>query len=176
MRGPDVASLAGLRAVRGVWLYGGLPRPSVTVCGSGVDAAGGLVQPLVVRVSSSVDRVSVWTVRAVAVGDDGRERDGMWWSARGLAGAEVWCAWAGWTGWAAVRGAWARVEWWPGVCVAVELWGVSVVTSSVVWLPPAMRLPAVDVGVDVGALSWGEPVTIDTAGRSLAAECGCAGR
>ena len=76
VRGPEVVSLAGTRALRGVWLSGGLPRPSVTVRGSSVDAAGGLVPPLVVRVSSSVDRVSVWTVRAVAVGDDGRERDG----------------------------------------------------------------------------------------------------
>ena len=66
-----MASLAGLRALHGVWLYGGLPRPSVTVCGSSVDAAGGLVPPLVVRVSSSVDGVSVWSVRVVAVGDDG---------------------------------------------------------------------------------------------------------
>ena len=39
---------------------------------------------------------------------------------------------------------------------------MTVVTSSVMWLPRAQRLPAVDVGVDVGALSWGEPVTIDT--------------
>ena len=35
VRGPDMASLAGSRALRGVWLYGGLPRPSVTVSGSG---------------------------------------------------------------------------------------------------------------------------------------------
>ena len=40
----------------------------------------------------------------------------------------------------------------------------------------AMRLPALDLGVDLGALSWGEPVTIDTAGNPMPAECGCAGR
>ena len=174
VRGPDVASLAGLRAVRGVWLYGGLPRPSVSVCGSSVDAAGGLVQPLVVRVSSSVDRVSVWTVRVVAVGDDGRERDGDVVECEGLGmcggvvrvgGLDVGQRYV-------VRG---RV--WSGGRESVSLWscGVSVVTSGV-WLPPAMRLPALDLGVDVGALSWGEPVTIDTAGWSPPAECGCAGR
>ena len=52
---------------------------------------------------------------------------------------------------------------WGGGRESVSLWscGVSVVTSSV-WLPPAMRLPAVDLGFDVGALRWGEPVAIDT--------------
>ena len=32
-------------------------------------------------------------------------------------------------------------------------------------LPLAMRLPALEVGVDLGALRWGEPVTLDTDGR-----------
>ena len=66
VRGPDLARSAGSRAVRGVWLFSGLPRPSVTVCGSGGSHDGAVVVPLVVRVSSSVDGVSGWTVRAVA--------------------------------------------------------------------------------------------------------------
>ena len=103
VRGPEVVSVAGSRAVRGVWLFGGLPRPSVTVRGSGVDADGGLVQPLVVRVSSSVDRVSVWTVQAVAVGDDGGERAGLGVECEGLFGSGEWF---GWVGWRVVGGTW----------------------------------------------------------------------
>ena len=163
VRGAEVVSVAGSRALRGVWLFGGLPRPSVTVRGSGVDADGGLVQPLVVRVSSSVDRMSVWTVQSVAVGDDGGERAGSGVECEGVIGIRGVVRVGGLeSGWRyVVRG---RV--WSGGRESVSLWscGVSVTTSSVMWLPRAQRLPAVDVGVDLGALSWGEPVTIDTAG------------
>ena len=162
VRGPDVASLAGSRALRGVWLYGGLPRPSVTVHGSAVDVAGALVQPLLVRVLSSVDGVSVWTVRAVAVGDDGRERagDAVESEAVGVGGGVVRVG-----GLAVGQRYVVRGRVWHGGRESVSLWscGVSVMTSGL-WLPPAMRLPAVDLGVDLGALRWGEPVAIDTDG------------
>ena len=127
-----------------------------------VDADGGLVPPLVVRVSSSVDGVSVWSVRVVAVGDDGAERDGSAVECEGLVGCGGVVRVGGLEGGQryVVRG---RV--WGGGRESVSLWscGVTVATSGV-WLPPAMRLPALDVGVDLAALSWGEPVTIDTAG------------
>ena len=124
----------------------------------------GLVQPLVVRVSSSVDGVSVWTVRAVAVGDDGAERDGSVVECEGLGvcGGVVRVGGLDFGQRYVVRG---RV--WGGGRESVSLWscGVSVMTSSVMRLPPAMRLPAMDLGVDLAALSWGEPVTIDWVGR-----------
>ena len=65
-----------------------------------------------------------------------------------------WCKWAGLDGGKryVVRG---RV--WRGGHESVSLWscGVSVVTSGVGWLPRAQRLPALDVGMDVGELRVG---------------------
>ena len=175
-RGPEVVSLAGLRALRGVWLFGGLPRPSVSVRGSGVDGDGGLVQPLVVRVTSSVDVVSVWAVRAVLVGADGRERDGEdVVECEGLGGSGGVVRISGLDGGAryVVRGCV-----WSGGRESVSLWscGVTVVTSSEGWLPRAMRLPAVNVGVDVGALVVGRACGDRHGWVAAAAECGCAGR
>ena len=56
-----------------------------------------------------------------------------------------------------------RVRVWRGS--AVSHWSVRVELAVIelTW-KTAMRLPALDVGVDLAALSWGEPVTIDTAG------------
>ena len=135
----------------------------MTVRGSDEDSADGLKPPLAVHMSSSVDSVSVWTVRAVMLADDGSELAGSEVECEGLVGCSGVVHLSGLNGGQryTVRG---RV--WRGGRESVSLWscGVEVQMVTTSWLPRAQQLPAMDLNVDVGALQWSEPVAIDTEG------------
>ena len=73
VRGVDMESSAGQRAQTKGYLYGGLPRPSMTVSGSFEDSSGGVGQPLCVSVLSSVKDVSEYEVGVRRVSDDGSD-------------------------------------------------------------------------------------------------------
>ena len=169
----QVAHWIGLRAA-GVEVVAGVPLPSVVVVGGGADGtcpADGWVEAATSMPDGEVTRTDVWLSDADGDGEDpvGREPGPADVIVHGDRTRRVQLVDV-----AAGRRYAVRVRVWRGS--AVSHWSGRVV--AVIELPwqTAMRLPAMDLGVDLAALSWGEPVTIDTAGNPHPAEFGCAGR